>query len=152
MAWAVCRRISVAELINMVTWEWSGFGWSSGCTFSLYSGFPHCSLALTEADMMTATTWETFHISFAFSAQMVLPEEHVTSGAWWDNVKIQTQQNWIKFNQFYNIFRTLRNARTFSPLQSTSAIFFFFFCVSFCSFMLYLLISVLFFSVIKLSQ
>ena len=109
MAWAVCRRISVAELINMVTWEWSGFGWSSGRTFSLCSGFPHCSLALTEADMMTATTWETFHISFAFSAQMVLPEEHVTSGAWWDNGKIQTQQNWIKFNQFYNIFRTLRN-------------------------------------------
>ena len=109
MAWAVCRRISVAELINMVTWEWSGFGWSSGRTFSPCSGFPHCSLALTEADMMTATTWETFHISFAFSAQMVLPEEHVTSGAWWDNGKIQTQQNWIKFNQFYNIFRTLRN-------------------------------------------
>ena len=74
-------------------------------------------------------------------------------GAWWDNAKIQTQQNWIKLNQFYNIFRTLRNAGTFSRLQSTSAIFlFFFFCVSFCPFMLYFFISVLFSSVIKLSQ
>ena len=74
-------------------------------------------------------------------------------GAWWDNAKIQTQQNWIKFNYFFNIFRTLRNAGTFSPLQSTSAIFlFFFFFVSFCPFMLYFFISVLFSSVIKLSQ
>ena len=49
-------------------------------------------------------------------------------GAWWDNAKIQTQQNWIKLNQFYNIFRTLRNARIFfSPLQWTSAIFLFFY-------------------------
>ena len=47
-------------------------------------------------------------------------------GAWWDNAKIQTQQNWIRLNQLYNIFRTLRNARTFSPLQCTSAIFLFF--------------------------
>ena len=46
-------------------------------------------------------------------------------GAWWDNAKIQTQQNWIKFNHFFNIFRTLRNAGNFSPLQSTSAIFLF---------------------------
>ena len=46
-------------------------------------------------------------------------------GAWWDNAKIQTQQNWIKLNHFFNIFRTLRNAGTFSPLQSTSAIFLF---------------------------
>ena len=67
-------------------------------------------------------------------------------GAWWDNAKIQTQQNWIKLNQFYNIFRTLRNARAFSPLQWTSAIFlfFFFFCVSFCPVMLYFFISVLY--------
>ena len=36
-------------------------------------------------------------------------------GAWWDNAKIQTQQNWIKFNQFFNIFCTLRNTGTFSP-------------------------------------
>ena len=38
-------------------------------------------------------------------------------GAWRDNAKIQTQQNWAKLNQFYNMFCTLRNSRTFSPLQ-----------------------------------
>ena len=44
-------------------------------------------------------------------------------GAWWDNTKFQTQQNWNKLNQSYNIFRSLRNARTFSPLQWTYIIF-----------------------------
>lgn len=48
-------------------------------------------------------------------------------GAWWDNTKFQTRQNWNKLNQSYNIFRKLRNARTFSPLQWASIIFPFFF-------------------------
>ena len=58
-------------------------------------------------------------------------------------LKVKKQQNWIKLNQFHNNFRTLRNARTFPPLQWISAIFLFF-CVSFCPFMLYFFISVLF--------
>ena len=73
-------------------------------------------------------------------------------GAWWDNAKIQTQQNWIKLNQFYNIFRTLRNARIFFLLYKEHLPFsffpfsflFFFFCVSFCPVMLYFFIFVLF--------
>ena len=58
-------------------------------------------------------------------------------------LKVKKQQNWIKLNQFHNNFRTLRNARTFPPIQWISAIFLFF-CVSFCPFMLYFFISVLF--------
>ena len=73
-------------------------------------------------------------------------------GAWWDNAKIQTQQNWIKLNQFYNIFRTLRNARIFFSFTTNICHFrfflfffsFYFFCVSFCPFMLYFFILVLF--------
>ena len=41
-------------------------------------------------------------------------------------LKVKKQQNWIKLNQFHNNFRTLRNARTFPPLQWISAIFLFF--------------------------
>ena len=44
-------------------------------------------------------------------------------------LKVKKQQNWIKLNQFHNNFRTLRNARTFPPLQWISAIFFFFACL-----------------------
>ena len=71
--------------------------------------------------------------------------------AWWDNAKIQTQQNWIKLNQFYNIFRTLRNARIFFSFTMNICyfpffhfLFFFFFCVSFFPVMLYFFIFVLF--------
>ena len=64
-------------------------------------------------------------------------------GAWWDNAKIQTQQNWIKLNQFYNIFRTLRNARIFFSF-TMNICHFPFFCVSFCPVMLYFFIFVLF--------
>ena len=69
-------------------------------------------------------------------------------GAWWDNAKIQTHQNWTKLNlQFYNVFCTLRNSRISCPLQLNICHFpfFFFFGVYFVfSVMLYFFISVLF--------
>ena len=68
-------------------------------------------------------------------------------GAWWDNAKIQTHQNWTKLNQFYNVFFTLRNSRISCPLQLNICHFpfFFFFGVYFVfSVMLYFFISVLF--------
>ncbi|RMX37360.1 hypothetical protein pdam_00023731 [Pocillopora damicornis] len=36
-------------------------------------------VALTDADMTTVTTYETFPVRFEFLAQMVLPEAHITS-------------------------------------------------------------------------
>ena len=75
--------------------------------------------------------------------------------AQWDNVKIQTQQNWTNLNQCYNMFRTLRNSRTFFPLQVNIChfLFFSFSCVSFC---LFIYISSIHFcfisSVLKLSK
>ena len=72
-------------------------------------------------------------------------------GAWWDNAKFK-QQNWIKLKQFYNIFCTLKNARTFSPLQSTSAIFFFLFLHIFLSFYVIFLHFHFISSVIKLGH
>ena len=69
-------------------------------------------------------------------------------GAWWDNAKIQTHQNWTKLNlQFYNVFCTLRNSRISCPLQLNICHFpfFFFFGVYFVfSVMLYFFISILF--------
>ena len=47
-------------------------------------------------------------------------------GAWWHNAKIQTKQNWIKLNQFYNIFHTLRNTRIFFLLYNEHLPFSFF--------------------------
>ena len=67
--------------------------------------------------------------------------------AQWDNAKIQTQQNWTNLNQCYNMFLTLRNSRTFFPLQVNIChfLFFPFSCVSFCLFfMVHFFISVLF--------
>ena len=43
-------------------------------------------VALTDADIMTATTCETFHISFAFSAQIVLLEVNITSSGLLKNI------------------------------------------------------------------
>ena len=80
-------------------------------------------------------------------------------GAWWDNTKIQTQQNWIKLNQFYNIFRTLRNARIFFSFTMNICHFpFFLFFFSFFFLRIFLSCYVLFLhfrfisSVIKWSQ
>ena len=47
--------------------------------------------------------------------------------AQWDDAKIQTQQNWTNLNQCYNMFLTLRNSRTFFPLQVNICHFLFFF-------------------------
>ena len=58
--------------------------------FSRVSHIVPCSsfhqVALTDADIMTATTCETFHISFAFSAQIVLLEVNITSSGLLKNI------------------------------------------------------------------
>ena len=61
-------------------------------------------------------------------------------GAWWDNAKIQTHQNWTKLNQFYNVFCTLRNSRISCPLQLNIChfpFFFLFWCI-FYSYVIFL--------------
>ena len=45
-------------------------------------------VAFTDADMMKATTCEKLHIRFAFSAQTVLPEAHVTSSGLLKNISL----------------------------------------------------------------
>ena len=74
--------------------------------------------------------------------------------AQWDNAKIQTQQNWTNLNQCYNMFRTLRNSRTFFPLQVNIChfLFFSFSCVSFYLFYGTFLHSCFISSVLKLSK
>ena len=37
--------------------------------------------------------------------------------AWWDNAKIQAQQNWTKWNHFFNVLHTLKKLQDF--LSST---------------------------------
>ena len=60
--------------------------------------------------------------------------------AQWDNAKIQTQQNWTNLNQCYNMFRTLRNSRTFFSVQVNIChfLFFFLFLCIFMSFLWYI--------------